>query len=297
MERKLILYGSGQIGRMWLEHLGKDRVYAFADSNEEKVGKQVDGKEILSLDELYEMRSVVDIYISTAYEHKQDIMHLLQRKGLANKVVGAPYLEKELFFPWNTQIDVCSSFEGRNALHAGAKVGMCKLGYASYISFNSVFHNVSIGRYTSIGPNVKVIKGQHPTKTFVSTHPMFYSTQPLVHKCFVTENLFEEHRYTKGGYSAEIGNDVWIGDGVSIMEGVSIADGTIVAAGANVVKDTESYSIVGGNPAKVIRYRFDEKEIAFLQQLKWWNKGEQWIEEHAKYFSDIKQLMTVCEEE
>ncbi len=297
MERKLILYGSGQIGKRWLEHLGDEKVYSFADSNEEKTGKQINGKEILSIDELCEMKSDADIYISTAYEHKQDIFNLLQSKGLANNVVGSPYLNQELFFPWNTQIDVFSSFEGRNALHAGAKVNMCKMGYASYISFNSVFHNARIGRYTSIGPNVKVIRGQHPTKRFVSTHPMFYSTQQLIHKSFVTENIFEEHWYTKDGYSVEIGNDVWIGDGVSIMEGVNIADGTIVAAGANVVKDTEPYAIVGGNPAKVIRYRFSEEEVEFLLRLKWWNKNEQWIENHAAYFCDINKLMAICDKE
>ena len=87
-----------------------------------------------------------------------------------------------------------------------------------------------------------------------------------------------------------MGNDVWIGDGVKIMEGVTIADGTIVAAGANVVKDTEPYSIVGGNPARPIRYRFNEEQIKFLLDLKWWNKPENWIDEYAKYFDNIATL-------
>ena len=88
-----------------------------------------------------------------------------------------------------------------------------------------------------------------------------------------------------------MGNDVWIGTGVSIMEGVTIADGTVVAAGAMVVKDTEPYSIVGGVPAKVLSYRFEQDKIDFLLDLKWWNKKAEWIKEHAQYFNDIDKLM------
>ena len=75
------------------------------------------------------------------------------------------------------------------------------------------------------------------------------------------------------------------------MEGVTIADGTVVAAGAMVVKDTEPYSIVGGVPAKVLSYRFEQDKIDFLLDLKWWNKKAEWIKEHAQYFNDIDKLM------
>jgi acetyltransferase-like isoleucine patch superfamily enzyme len=142
-----------------------------------------------------------------------------------------------------------------------------------------------------------MIVGQHPTRKFVSIHPMFYSTQQTIRKTFVSKNLFDEFRHTENGYSVEIGNDVWIGDGVSIMEGVSIADGTIVAANANVVKDTEPYALVGGNPAKTIRFRFGYKEIELLMKLKWWNKDNDWIDKHAKYFNDIENFISVLEEE
>jgi ribonucleotide reductase beta subunit family protein with ferritin-like domain len=78
---------------------------------------------------------------------------------------------------------------------------------------------------------------------------------------------------------------------------VSIADGTIVAAGTNVVKDTEPYAIVGGNPARTIRFRFDTDEIEFLTKLKWWNKDYVWVAEHAQYFSDIKKFKKLVEDE
>lgn len=68
-----------------------------------------------------------------------------------------------------------------------------------------------------------------------------------------------------------IGNDVWIGYGATIMPGVSIGDGVIIGALSCVTKNIEPYTIVGGNPAKTIRKRFDEETISFLLDLKWWN--------------------------
>lgn len=181
-------------------------------------------------------------------------------------------------------------FEGRNAISNGSHINGCKLGYASYVAADCNLAYTLIGRYSSIGPNVKVIGGEHPTRKFVSTHPAFYSVNNIINKSYVSKNLFEEKRYTSNGYWIEIGNDVWIGSNVLLKEGIKVADGTIIAAGAVVVKDTEPYSIIGGVPARLIRYRFEEEDIKFLLNLKWWNKGDRWITEHAKYFSDIKKL-------
>ena len=68
-----------------------------------------------------------------------------------------------------------------------------------------------------------------------------------------------------------IGNDVWIGYRAAIMPGVTIGDGAIIGACSVVTRDVPPYSIVGGNPARIIRKRFDEQTIAQLQQLAWWD--------------------------
>ncbi len=68
-----------------------------------------------------------------------------------------------------------------------------------------------------------------------------------------------------------IGNDVWIGNSVTIMPGVIIGDGAIIGTNALVTSDVAPYTIVGGNPAKLIRRRFDEETTQFLLQLAWWN--------------------------
>lgn len=84
---------------------------------------------------------------------------------------------------------------------------------------------------------------------------------------------------------------MWIGSYARIMEGVTIGDGAIVAAGALVTKDVPPYAIVGGVPAKIIRFRFDEATIAGLLELKWWEKDQSWIRAHAKDFRDARILL------
>ncbi len=183
-------------------------------------------------------------------------------------------------------------FEGHNKIGKFSILNHCIFGYASYIAESSVLENTSVGRYSAIGSYVHIISGRHPTKEFVSIHPAFYSIAMQAGFSYVNENIFEEFEWVdkKEGLYVKIGNDVWIGNGVSIMEGVTIADGTIIGAGAVVVKDTEPYSIVGGNPAKVIRYRFGEDEIKFLANLEWWNWKEEQIKKYAIYFNDVRNL-------
>lgn len=81
-------------------------------------------------------------------------------------------------------------------------------------------------------------------------------------------NCVSVNNYTKG--DVVIGNDVWIASGVTIMSGVTIGDGAVIASNSHVVKNIEPYSIVGGNPAKLIKYRFSPEQINKLLEIKWW---------------------------
>lgn len=72
-----------------------------------------------------------------------------------------------------------------------------------------------------------------------------------------------------------IGNDVWIGAGTIILPNIKIGNGVIIAAGAVVTKDIPDYAMVGGVPAKVIKYRFNPQEIEILNKVKWWNWSDE----------------------
>ena len=88
-----------------------------------------------------------------------------------------------------------------------------------------------------------------------------------------------------------IGNDVWIGLNATILDGVTIGDGAIVAAGAVVTKDVPPYAVVGGVPAKIIKYRFTESQIDFLLKFRWWEKDRKWIQQNYKRFQDIESFI------
>lgn len=185
-------------------------------------------------------------------------------------------------------------FEGCCQLHPHVKFCGC-LGYGSYIGPYSKV-SAKIGRFTSIASYVCTVAGRHAYQApFATTCPMFFSLNPNHSQSgstFATEQMFEELKFAvpEKQLDVEIGNDVWIGERAMLIGGVHIADGAIVLAGAVVTKDVPPYAIVGGVPAKIIRYRYDEETISFLLQTQWWNNTEEWFKENWKLLTDIDKL-------
>jgi len=161
-----------------------------------------------------------------------------------------------------------------------------KLGSHSYVQKNSTIINCEIGKFCSIASNVTIGPGIHLTSG-VSTHPAFYlQNTPLIKK-YSSKDLFIS------SVRSNIGNDVWIGEKSIILDGLTIGDGAIIAAGSIVNSNVEPYSIVGGIPAKHIKFRFDEQTRIKLLELKWWNKSEEWLERNYKSFQNVNELLEI----
>lgn len=125
-----------------------------------------------------------------------------------------------------------------------------------------------IGNYCSIGDYSKFYLGGNHRHDWVSTYP--FQVKRLHNNIF---NSIEDeiNGYPLSNGDIIVGNDVWFGENVTVMSGIKIGDGAVIGTNSTVVKDVKLYSIVGGHPAKHIKYRFSDDIIEKLLQIKWWN--------------------------
>ena len=157
----------------------------------------------------------------------------------------------------------------------------------SYIGPRTQMNNANIGKFCSIGPDCRIGLGRHPSKIFVSTHPIFFSTRGQSQITFSDKNYFGESE------KIMIGNDVWIGSNSIILDGVKVHTGAILAAGSVVTKDVQPYAIVGGVPAKVIGYRFEAEQVNKLLKSKWWDKDIEYLKNNYHKFHNIQSFFDV----
>lgn len=151
-----------------------------------------------------------------------------------------------------------------------AGVVLPHIGAFSY-TYSPLLPGVKIGRYSSIAKGLTIPLPAHPYQA-MSTSPFLYDPDAVPTKQYLEDNRYLYENYVPNPQKPMpvIGNDVWIGMNATIMPGVTIGDGAMVAAGSVVTKDVAPYMIVGGNPAKVIRPRFEAHVIEKLMAVRWW---------------------------
>lgn len=161
---------------------------------------------------------------------------------------------------------------------SGAKLSNVKIGKYSRIGVNCQVTNATIGNFTAIGKDTVITVGQHPTN-YLTSHSIFYKKGNWGwHDDWIAPIDFKSDK------RVTVGNDVWIGRQCIILDGVTIGDGATIATGAVVTKDVPPFSIVGGVPAKVIKYKFSQEVIDRLEEVQWWNLPDEEITKRIDLF-------------
>ena len=150
-------------------------------------------------------------------------------------------------------------FTNRKRRYRGYKIGDWTYGEPVILKWGQ--GELAIGKYCSIASGVKILVGGEHHPGWVSTYP-FDVFMGVVGEAYISER-------TKG--VVEIGNDVWIGTDALILSGVKIGSGVVIGAGSIVTRDMPDYAVVVGNPARVIRMRFEASQIEALLRIRWWD--------------------------
>lgn len=175
-----------------------------------------------------------------------------------------------------------SRFGAYTEVGARTVISETVMGDYSYIVQDGQIDMSDIGKFCSIAAHVRINPGNHPTERASQSHFLYRASRYFDGEADEA-GFFDWRR----AHAVTIGHDVWIGHGGVVLAGRTVGTGAVVAAGAIVTKDVAPYTIVGGNPARVIRRRFDEPVAERLQALAWWD----WTHEQLRLaLPDFRRL-------
>lgn len=173
-------------------------------------------------------------------------------------------------------------------VEAGSHLVEVLMGRHSFCGYDCEIYHCDIGKFCSIGNYVRIGGSRHPYE-WVSTSPVFYAGRDSIKEKFSEFARKEEPK-------TYIGNDVWIGEGAYIKAGISIGDGSVIGMGSVVTKNVEPYTIVAGNPARLIRYRFEKSICKELQKIEWWNLDEPTLRKLSMYIREPEKFIKLYNE-
>ncbi|OJU28234.1 MAG: hypothetical protein BGN92_07940 [Sphingobacteriales bacterium 41-5] len=166
---------------------------------------------------------------------------------------------------------------------SGSQLVNVKIGKYSDIGYDCTILDTTMGAFCSLGANI-IIGGAPHSLDWVSTSPVFNRNKDHLTK------KFAYHEFSLKG-ETRIGNDVWIANNVLIKKGVTIGDGAVIGMGSIVTKNVGPYEIWAGNPARLLKKRFDDKIIEGLLALRWWEWDDSVIEKNGDVFNSIQKFV------
>lgn len=282
INKKCYIYGAGVGGKIFADLLDKNRIKyeGFIDKRAGEI-KEVLGHSVLTIDEIKENAFIVVALRGYDSEAIEEIRR-----------IGLGYSD---YYVLAAGLNV----NRQDIIYKGCRVGRYTYGYEGLLEYYPMAE--SIGRYCSINETAKIMNNHSldciTTHPFLD-HPAFVEWDKFVERdCLIKKygkhnnNSNYEDSAIRNNKSVIIGNDVWIGANVIILPGVKIEDGAVLAAGAIVTRDVGAYQIVGGNPARFIKYRFDQDTISKLMKIKWWNWEHDEIEKNIELFFNPKEFV------
>lgn len=280
-DKRIVIFGAGKSGNIVLfvsKTLLLNVVY-FVDNNESKWHTCVNDVIIYPPATLAsESKDQITILIASGYVNK--IGSQLERMGFENNKHFYGCFEAVD----NLDLRYCKTINN-------VKIGKYTYGYKKHL-YGEFGLIQEIGSFCSIHDSVIIGASNHPTK-LITTHPflceVFAKKGEGMLDLLADNQLFNKYEIAQNE-KIVIGNDVWIGANAIILPGVRIGNGVIVGAGAVCTKDVPDYAVVGGVPARVLRYRFNSQEIEMLNDIQWWNWPDEKIRENASYFLNNKQF-------
>lgn len=178
-----------------------------------------------------------------------------------------------------------SVIHGTSKVESGSTILRASFDRHSFCGYDCTIIDCDVGAFCSIASKVTIGGARHPIE-YASTSPVFLSHRDSV------KAKFSRHPYT-WRVKTTIGHDVWIGEGAFIKGGVNIGHGSIIGMGSVVTNDVPPYAIVAGNPARLIRMRFNAKIIDAFMKLNWWYLPDHELRRLAPYFQDPESMLAM----